>query len=73
VDRYKLSYGSLRILPPIGKQKRYPALTLTVLHAREPDEPADRPCNYPHLSTSDQCLVGLLKVVPLCAELFVGQ
>src|ERR671910_278975 len=39
----QLSYGSLRILPPIGKQKRYPALTLTVLHAREPDEPADRP------------------------------
>ena len=36
-------YRSLRILPPIGKQKRYPALTLTVLHAREPDEPADRP------------------------------
>jgi hypothetical protein len=39
----QLSYGSLRILPPIGKQKRYPALTLTVLHARESDEPADRP------------------------------
>jgi hypothetical protein len=32
-----------RILPPIGKQKRYPALTLTVLHAREPEEPAHRP------------------------------
>ena len=30
----ELSYRSLRILPPIGKQKRYPALTLTVLHAR---------------------------------------
>ena len=39
----QLTYGSLRILPPVGKQKRYPALTLTVLHAREPDEPADRP------------------------------
>jgi hypothetical protein len=39
----ELSYRSLRILPPTGKQKRYPALTLTVLHAREPDEPADRP------------------------------
>ena len=39
----ELSYRSLRILPPIGKQKRYPALTLTVLHAREPDEPAHRP------------------------------
>jgi Transposase DNA-binding len=39
----EVSYRSLRILPPIGKQKRYPALTLTVLHAREPAEPADRP------------------------------
>jgi hypothetical protein len=36
----ELSYRSLKVLPPIGKQKRYPALTLTVLHAREP---ADRP------------------------------
>jgi Transposase DNA-binding len=40
----ELSYHSLRILlPPIGKQKRYPALTLTVLHAQERDEPVDRP------------------------------
>jgi hypothetical protein len=38
----ELSYRRLRILPPIGKQKRYPALTLTVLHAREPAEPVDR-------------------------------
>jgi hypothetical protein len=34
---------SICVLPPIGKQKRYPALTLTVLHAREPEEPTDRP------------------------------
>lgn len=39
----ELTYRSLRILPPIGKQKRYPALTLTVLHAREREESADRP------------------------------
>lgn len=39
----ELSYRRLRVLPPIGKQKRYPALTLTILHARERDEPADRP------------------------------
>jgi hypothetical protein len=39
----ELSYCRLQVLPPIGRQKRYPALTLTVLHAREPDEPADRP------------------------------
>ena len=41
----ELSYRSLRILPPVGKQKRYPALTLTVLHAREPED-AGRPA--PH-------------------------
>jgi hypothetical protein len=39
----ELSSRSLRSLPPVGKQKRYPALTLTVLHAREPEEPAHRP------------------------------
>lgn len=39
----ELSYRPLRVLPPIGKQKRYPALTLTVLHAKEREEPAGRP------------------------------
>jgi hypothetical protein len=39
----ELSYRSLRILPPIGKQKRYPVLTLTLLHAQERDEPDHRP------------------------------
>lgn len=39
----ELTYRSLRVLPPIGKQKRYPALTLTVLQARERDEPVNRP------------------------------
>ena len=39
----ELSYHSLRVLPPIGKRKRYPELTLTVLHAQERDEPVDRP------------------------------
>jgi hypothetical protein len=27
------------VLPPIGKQKRYPALTLTVLHPQERGTP----------------------------------
>jgi len=36
-------YRRIRVLPPIGKQKRYPALSLTVIHARERDAPADRP------------------------------
>ena len=39
----ELRYRSVRVLPPVGKQKRYPALTLTVVQAKEPAEPADRP------------------------------
>ena len=39
----ELKYGRLEVLPPVGKQKRYPRLTLTVLHARERNEPTDRP------------------------------
>jgi Transposase DNA-binding len=38
----ELRYKRIRILPPIGKQKRYPALDLAVIHARERDAPADR-------------------------------
>ena len=39
----ELSYRRMTIRPPIAKQKRYPALMLTVLHAREPEEPVGRP------------------------------
>ena len=39
----ELSYRRMILLPPIAKRKRYPALTLTVLHAREPEEPVGRP------------------------------
>jgi len=39
----ELSYRRMTIRPPIAKQKRYPALVLTVLHAREPEEPVGRP------------------------------
>jgi hypothetical protein len=38
----ELRYRRIRVRPPIGKQKRYPALELTILHARERDTPADR-------------------------------
>jgi hypothetical protein len=31
----EIRYRRIRILPPVGKQKRYPALTLTVIHAQE--------------------------------------
>jgi hypothetical protein len=39
----ELRYRRIRVLPPIGKQKRYPALTLTVILAQERDAPTDRP------------------------------
>jgi hypothetical protein len=39
----EIRYRSIHVLPPIGKQKRYSALTLTVLHAQEREEPTDRP------------------------------
>ncbi len=31
----EIGYRKIRVLPPIGKQKRYPALVLTVIHAEE--------------------------------------
>jgi len=30
-----IRFRRMTVLPPIGKQKRYPALSLTVIHARE--------------------------------------
>lgn len=38
----EIRYRKIRVLPPIGKQKRYPALTLTVIHAEERGTPKDR-------------------------------
>ena len=38
----EIRYRKIRILPPIGKQKRYPALTLTVIHAEERATPRNR-------------------------------
>lgn len=31
----EITYGKIRVLPPIGKRNRYPALTLTVIHPEE--------------------------------------
>src|SRR5260370_6335387 len=39
----EIKYQSNPHCAPIGKQKRYPALILTVLHAQEREEPTDRP------------------------------
>jgi hypothetical protein len=38
----EIRYRKIRVLPPIGKQKRYPALTLTVIHAQECGTPKNR-------------------------------
>jgi hypothetical protein len=37
-----VKYQRLRVHPPIGKRKNYPALTLTVIHAREQTIPEGR-------------------------------
>ena len=42
-----IRYRRIRVLPPIGKQKRYPELTLTVIYAQELGTPKDRePINW---------------------------
>jgi hypothetical protein len=38
----EIRYKRIRVLPPIGKQKRYPELALTVIHAQEREAPAGR-------------------------------
>jgi hypothetical protein len=38
----EIRYRKIRILPPIGKWKRYPALELTVIHAEEAATPRNR-------------------------------
>ena len=35
-------YRCIKVLPPVAKQKLYPALELTVTHATEPTDPKDR-------------------------------
>ena len=40
--KLELRFTRVRALPPIGKQKRYPALELSILHAREITEPQGR-------------------------------
>ena len=38
----EICYRRIKVLPPIGKQSRYPALSLTIIHARERAAPANR-------------------------------
>jgi Transposase DNA-binding len=39
----EIRYRKIHVLPPIGKQKRYPAMDLTVIHAQERGLPKNRP------------------------------
>lgn len=39
----EIKHRRIHVRPPIGKQKRYPALDLTVVHAKEIGEPKHRP------------------------------
>ena len=41
-DATYLKYRRIKVLPPIGKQSRYPSLELTVLHATERSKPRGR-------------------------------
>ncbi|WP_244486437.1 MULTISPECIES: hypothetical protein [Bradyrhizobium] len=41
-ERLEIRFRKLRIPPPIGKQKKFPALTLTVIHAQERGTPKRR-------------------------------
>ena len=38
----ELKYKRIQVLPPIGKQERYPPLMLTIIHAQERDAPEGR-------------------------------
>jgi hypothetical protein len=38
----EIKYRRIKVLPPIGKQKKYPELILTVIHAKERNKPKDR-------------------------------
>jgi hypothetical protein len=39
----EVRYRRIRVLPPIGKQRRYPPLLLTVIHSEERGRPKNRP------------------------------
>jgi hypothetical protein len=41
--RLEIRYRRLTVWPPVAKQRHYPALRLTVIHATEPGEPVGRP------------------------------
>lgn len=38
----EIKYKKIKVLPPVGKKKKYPELYLTVLHAEEREQPKNR-------------------------------
>lgn len=54
----QIRYRRMVIRPPVGKQKRYPELVLTVMHAQEIDNPKDR----------DKIDWKLLTDLPICSR-----
>jgi hypothetical protein len=38
----EIKYRRIKVLPPVGKQRRYPSLILTVIHATEHRTPKNR-------------------------------
>jgi len=47
IAELEIRYALVHVLPPIGKQKRYPALDLVVIHASERGKPKNRtPINW---------------------------
>lgn len=40
--KLEVMYQQINVLPPIGKKKKYPGLTLTVIYAQEKEEPINR-------------------------------
>lgn len=40
--KLKIKYRRINVLPPVGKQKKYPGLPLTIIHAEEQEAPSNR-------------------------------
>lgn len=43
IAKLELKYKQIRVLPPIGKKKKYPPQILTIIHAKEQEKPTNRP------------------------------
>jgi hypothetical protein len=65
---HEIKYQRMRVLPPIGKQKQYPELDLTVIHAQERGTPEGREkipemCrHYPYARACQHCNLTLIQI-----------